>query len=333
MLKLSAVAVPLAMAAGAVVFTPVAKTDTPDIKEWTVPWERSRPRDPFVDGKGRVWFVGQQGNYVAYLEPASGKFRRFEIASGTHPHNLVVDAKGMVWFTGNRNGTIGRLDPATGTVKTYAIPDKTVDDPHTMVVDGAGVVWFTAQQADAVGRLDPATGAFRFWRTGDGTRPYGIIVDRRGRPWFDLFGTNELATIDPKTMNLERHRLPDAGARPRRIGMTTDGALWYTDYTRGFLGRLDPGTGKVEEFPLPGGRVSLPYGLAVDDRDRIWVAETGVRPNRIVAFDGKTRRLADSVALGGGAAPNTVRHMVFHAPTREVWFGTDRNTVGRVRVP
>ena len=35
----------------------------------------------------------------------------------------------------------------------------------------------------------------------------------------------------------------------------------------------------------------------------------------------------------GGAAPNTIRHMVYHAPTREIWFGTDRNTVGRVRVP
>lgn len=32
---------------------------------------------------------------------------------------------------------------------------------------------------------------------------------------------------------------------------------------------------------------------------------------------------------GGGA----VRHMVFHAPSREIWFGTDTNTIGRIKVP
>jgi virginiamycin B lyase len=44
-----------------------------------VPWEGSRPRDPFVDPKGRVWFVGQQGNYVAYLDPVTGRFERYEV--------------------------------------------------------------------------------------------------------------------------------------------------------------------------------------------------------------------------------------------------------------
>ena len=29
------------------------------IDEWQVPWEESRPRDPFVGPNGKVWFVGQ----------------------------------------------------------------------------------------------------------------------------------------------------------------------------------------------------------------------------------------------------------------------------------
>src|SRR6185437_5440130 len=33
------------------------------VTEWKVPWEKTRPRDPYVDAKGRVWFVGQEGNY------------------------------------------------------------------------------------------------------------------------------------------------------------------------------------------------------------------------------------------------------------------------------
>ena len=34
-----------------------------------MPYEESRPRDPYVAPDGRIWFVGQAGNYVAYLEP------------------------------------------------------------------------------------------------------------------------------------------------------------------------------------------------------------------------------------------------------------------------
>ena len=29
----------------------------------------------------------------------------------------------------------------------------------------------------------------------------------------------------------------------------------------------------------------------------------------------------------------SVRHMVFHKPTRTIWFGTDANTIGRAMVP
>src|SRR4030095_11999804 len=56
-------------------------------EEWTVPWEKTRPRDPIMDQSGRVWFVGQAGNYVAYLDAKSGQFKRYPIAAGTFPPN------------------------------------------------------------------------------------------------------------------------------------------------------------------------------------------------------------------------------------------------------
>lgn len=319
------------VACGVVALAPEG-VPAPDIREWTVPWEGTRPRDPFVDPKGRVWFVGQQGNYVAYLDPVTGRFERYEVDAGTHPHNLVVDGKGMVWFTGNRNARLVRLDPASRKLTNYPVPEPDVGDPHTMIFDRAGNAWFTAQQAGAVGRLEISSGKFRIWRTGSGTRPYGIVADGGGRIWFDLFGTNELGAIDPKSMEVKRYPLPD-GARPRRIGVTSDGVVWYGDYARGYLGRLDPATGAVREFALPAGGRSLPYAMAVDDRDRVWIAETGVQPNRLVAFDPRREKFTDSVATEGGGDPNTIRHMVYHAATREIWFGTDRNTVGRLKVP
>jgi virginiamycin B lyase len=83
-------------------------------REFEVPYGAStRPRDPFADAQGHVWFVGQNGNYIGRLDPKSGEFKRYEIDPGTNPHNLVVE-KGMVWFTGNRNNRLVKLDPARG---------------------------------------------------------------------------------------------------------------------------------------------------------------------------------------------------------------------------
>jgi virginiamycin B lyase len=50
--------------------------------------------------------------------------------------------------------------------------------------------------------------------------------------------------------------------RPRRIAITSDGALWYSDYARGYLGRFDPQASTVREWPSPGGANSGPYGIA-----------------------------------------------------------------------
>jgi virginiamycin B lyase len=303
-----------------------------ELREWPVPYADSRPRDPYVDGQGRVWFVGQVGNYVAYLEPSSGEFRRYELEERALPHNLVVADDGAVWYAGNGNGHIGRLDPATGQVRRFAMPDSAARDPHTLVFDRGGDLWFTVQGGNFVGRLDAGTGEVRLIPSATArSRPYGIVIDGQDRVWLNLFGTNKLAVIDPATMRMEEIALPRADARTRRIALTRDGAVWYVDYAGGMLGRYDPAARQFREWPLPGGTGSRPYAMAVDDQDRVWMVETGARPNRFVGFDPRTGEFFSNTPIesGGGA----VRHMVFHAPTREIWFGTDTNTIGRAKVP
>jgi virginiamycin B lyase len=72
--------------------------------------------------------------------------------------------------------------------------------------------------------------------------------------------------------------------------------------------------------------------MAIDDQDRIWVAETGTQPNSLVAFDPKSRTWVASVPVGA-KAPNTVRHMVFDKKTRQLWYGSDQNAIGSAKVP
>lgn len=306
--------------------------DTVPVREWTVPWPDSRPRDPFADAQGRVWFVGQAGNYIAYLDPTTGKFTRFELDPGVHPHNLVIDAHGIVWYAGNAAAHIGRLDPATGKITKYPMPDARARDPHTLVFAPGGALWFTVQGGNFVGKLDPRSGTVSLVEIPTkGARPYGIGIDSHGHPWFAEFGTNRIGTIDPATMRLREIELPNARSRPRRLEITSDDAVWYGDYSRGMLGRIDPKTSAVREWQLPGGATALPYAMAVDDHDRVWLVETGHQPNALVGFDPK-REAFFSVTPIEPSGGMVVRHMTFDRRTGEIWFGTDANTIGTAQV-
>jgi virginiamycin B lyase len=319
---------PSILAMAAIVAAPLAP-DPVEITEWPVPWENTRPRDPYVGPDGRVWFVGQAGDYVGVLDPASGEFTRFALPEGAGPHNLIVAPDGKIWYAGNRAAHIGILDPSSGKVTQIATPDG-VRDPHTLVWDSKGDIWFTAQQSNYVGHVDVDQRAVHVVPVPTArARPYGIVTDRRDRPWIVLFGTNKLATVD-SGFALREIELPRPEARPRRLVVTSDGMVWYGDYAKGYLGRYDPKTGAVREWPMPAGEASLPYAMTVDDKDRIWLVETGVRPNRLAGFDPGQGAFFATVAIPSGAG--SVRHMVFDPKTRSIWFGTDAGTIGRAKL-
>lgn len=323
-------------AAGAVALTLVPditlEAQTPGgedvLREWEVEFG-GRTRDPYVGPDGKVWFVGQAGNYVAWFDPASGDFRRYEIEEGTNPHTLIVDEEGMVWYAGNRNGRIGMLHPETGELTIHMTGE--ARDPHTMVFDGKGGIWFTSQQSNRVGHLDMATGEYRLVtpHENDRARPYGIVMDAEGHPWVSLFGTNQLVRIHPETMELTHFDKMDETSRSRRLSITSDGHIWYVDEPRGFLGRIHPETREVAEFAMPGGDDSRPYAITRDDNDVLWVTQTGPE-KRLTAFDTRAGRF---VAVH--EVSHNIRHMMFDDRTSTMWFGTDANFVGRVvtRVP
>ena len=302
------------------------------IKEWPVPWGDGRPRDPYVAPDNTVWFVGQKTHYIARFDPRTATFTRRELRDGSGPHNLIVGADGIVWYAGNRTGYIGRYDPKTTAIEKIKMPDARAGDPHTLVFDGNEThIWFTVQWGNFVGRLKVSDRAIDLIPvpTAD-ARPYGIIVAPNGVPWIALLGTNKLASVDPATLKLREYTLAFEDAAPRRLAATSDGRIYYVDYSRGTLGRIDPKNGAMSEWPAPSGAASGPYAMAVDQKDRIWFVETGDTPNHLVGFSSKSEKFFSVTQIPSGAG--AVRHMVYDPKSGAIWFGTDRNTIGRAAV-
>jgi len=302
-----------------------------EITEWPVPWPDTRPRDPAVAPNGVIWLVGQGGDYAARFDPESGEFRRKDLPPGTGPHNLIIDWDGTIWVAGNRQAFIGKMNYVTGEVTRFTLPDDAARDPHTLVFSGRNEIWFTLQWSNMVGRLNKRSGHVDLVHMQtERARPYGIKLDSKGRPWIALLGTNGLATIDPKSLELTVVNLPRKDARLRRLAITHDDAVWYTDYTQGYIGRYDPERGEFKEWKTPS-EESGPYAMATDILGRIWFVETWPQPNLLVGFDPlfDTFFSVTPIPSGGGS----VRHMVYDQDRNSLWFGTDTNNLAQAILP
>ena len=105
-------------------------------------------------------------------------------------------------------------------------------------------------------------------------------------------------------MVIREWTLPDPASRPRRLAIDRQDNIWYSDYSRGYLGRLDPATSQVKEWLSPGGAKSQPYGIAVID-GKVWYSESGVQPNTVVMFDPATEKFQTwPIPSGGGVVRN-----------------------------
>ncbi len=79
---------------------------------------------------------------------------------------------------------------------------------------------------------------------------------------------------------------------PHDVIVDKDGIAWYSSFGEPFLGRLDPRTGKVTEFPLPELKRDFPtgsLGLRADPAGNLWLGM--MYQGGIAKFDPKTEKL------------------------------------------
>src|SRR5919206_3462891 len=73
----------------------------------------------------------------------------------------------------------------------------------------------------------------------------------------------------PAEVTMKVWQVPTPGSRPHDPLAAHDGSLWYTGQMANVLGRIDPKTGQIREYPLktPHGG---PHGLVEDKDGNIW---------------------------------------------------------------
>ncbi len=86
--------------------------------------------------------------------------------------------------------------------------------------------------------------------------------------------------------------LPRKTIEPHDVIVTRDGQVWYSDFGALFIGRMDPKTGKVTEYPSPKIKEGFPVGtldLEEDHDGNLWVAM--MYQGGVAKFDRKTGKV------------------------------------------
>jgi virginiamycin B lyase len=90
---------------------------------------------------------------------------------------------------------------------------------------------------------------------------------------------------------ITEYDLPRKLAMPHDVVVDSDGIAWYSDFGEQFIGRIDPKTGKVTDFPIPELKKGWPLGtldLQLDKEQNLWVSL--MYQGGIAKFDRKTEK-------------------------------------------
>lgn len=125
-----------------------------------------------------------------------------------------------------------------------------------------------AVEAEADKSSLPGLLEFTEWQVPWGnSRPRDPYVGPDGMVWFVGQISDYVGKLDPKTGNMQKFDIPDAG--PHTVIVDNNGTPWYAGNKDQHIGKMHPQTGKVSRIELPVG-VNDPHTMAFTDDSYIW---------------------------------------------------------------
>jgi virginiamycin B lyase len=138
-------------------------------------------------------------------------------------------------------------------------------------------------------------------------------------------GREAVLIAGPASVNIREWQVPTLGSRPHDPLAARDGSIWWTGQYSDRLGRLDPKTGAMKEFPLPAG--TGPHGLVEDREGNIWFS--GISASYVGKLDPKTGSITQFPIQKVEPAARGPHTPVFDQKGT-LWFTIQSGHVGRL---
>jgi virginiamycin B lyase len=219
-------------------------------------------------------------------------------------HDIAVDSSGNGWLVQDIGCCIDKFDPTTYTF-TRVIPPapaKGTTQMATPIIQGAGdTMWMSDEGGRRWLNLNTKTMKWTIYPfpdsiTGNVSSNAMAYNHMDGTVWATGTGSNRIFGLNPKTKKWVSYDVPHyvktkENTVPYGMAISGDGKVWFAERNVDLVGRLDPATGKIDEFPVPAdkGDVSIPRRMGTDTAGNIWVALH--QSGKLVKFDYETTKM------------------------------------------
>ena len=283
---------------------------TAEVKTWRLPepYNNSSIHEILPTPDGSVWLTLEAESGLARLDTRTGKydvlidqdavgkynlnpvaqkepndaFPNLPIPAGNQngharSHTAVIDHEGNMWVSGR---PLKKYDVET---KKWTFFSSEVPDTYGIAVDQKGNVWaseFNSRDHQDIVMVDVKTGKITHYQPPAGISSRRLKVDSQGMIWVaDYFGGN-ITRFDPNTKQFKEFKLPGPMPTPYGFAIDHNDDIWYASMYTEVMGRLNPKTGKVFEYPSPYVEKGT-RDMFEDTQGRMWY---GAQPNFKVGY-------------------------------------------------
>lgn len=194
--------------------------------------------------------------------------------SGAHFGCMIRNPDGNVWFTDYGNNKVGKVTTA-GVVSEFALPLGA--SPNCLASDTEGNLWVTDGGKNAIDKVNISGTVLAAFSSGltAGDVVNGIVSAPDANLYFteDAFNSSKSDKIGRITMGgtITEIRALAPNTYPDLLTVGKDGNIYFSEYDRTNLGRIDLATGTVTEFPLTLNGDSGTSAIINGPDNRLWL--------------------------------------------------------------
>jgi DNA-binding beta-propeller fold protein YncE len=254
--------------------------------------------------------------------------RHGAVAPGDAPSGLrATDPEGNVWVTNDRANSVSRFDAKGNALSPPGgWKNRRIRKPRGIRSDACGNIWIANSGGASVTRFprgDPQ-GAQTY--EVDMREPSGIAIDAAGSVWITGSGNGRVAKLNPDgTPAPGSPFILRALDKPLDIAIDSAGNAWVSNHSGRSVTMFRPDG--LDTHTFTGGGIDGPWGIAVDGRDNIFVANSkhpslsilcGARPENCP----QGKQTGDAISPAGGYTSDTL--------SQPSWLAID--LAGNVRI-
>jgi virginiamycin B lyase len=198
------------------------------VEVWPLPEQAGRANlnTAAFDGRGRLWFTGQNGAYGRF-DPTTRQMAVWRDPDGRGPYGIDATPDGSIWYASLAGNHIARLSEAGS--KQRVDPPTEGQGARRVWADSQGAIWVSEWNSGQLSRYVPAAGAWTSWKLpGEAPRAYAVYVDERDMVWVSDFGGNVTWLFDPKSEQFTPFPGSGKGANVRQI-LGRDGMVYLPE--------------------------------------------------------------------------------------------------------